>query len=216
MFYKRNLSLIFFIIFLFIIQQICLYFRSSVRVKEKYARIFYNKAISSNGNLVLKKNFLEKSIYFDPLYAKAYKELAMIYQKDNDFKKAFLYNLKAINLDFSLNESALYLGTVYLRNNSFIQASRYFNLARNFDYKNYLIYYYLGFTCEKLSFYQSAIQHYKDCIIFNPDFVLGKGKFFKLIEQYGNLPLVRDIIEEFRTHQDNDFEDVLAGIFKIY
>ena len=141
----------------------------------QYTADYYNeKGIEyfKRDNAQKAENFFKKALELNPMYAKAYNNLANIeVQKDNP-EKAIEYSNKALAIEPSYPESFYNLALIYKKKKDFANEIAYLDKAIQADPKYYQAYFTKGLAYYNAGNYEQAKYNFKEVLNLKNDHYL--------------------------------------------
>ncbi|MEI8389373.1 MAG: tetratricopeptide repeat protein [bacterium] len=141
----------------------------------QYTADYYNeKGIEyfKRDNAQKAENFFKKALELNPMYAKAYNNLANIeVQKDNP-EKAIEYSNKALAIEPSYPESFYNLALIYKKKKDFANEIAYLDKAIQADPKYYQAYFTKGLAYYNAGKYEQAKYNFKEVLNLKNDHYL--------------------------------------------
>lgn len=104
-----------------------------------------------------------------PLYAEAYNNLGVLYDKQNDYENALKNYAKAVNVQPGYAIAHQNLGLLFLRHRQFNEALKQFNNVVQLDENAFVAHYHLGNLYLGKDKLEQAEEHYRAALAMNPE-----------------------------------------------
>lgn len=115
------------------------------------------------------KRRCEKIIELRPNYAEAYNNLAILYDKKNDYANALKNYAQAVNLQPDYVKAHYNLGLFFLKHQKLNEALKQFNNVVEIDPGVFMAHYYLGNLYLERNQLDLAEKHYSEALSLNPE-----------------------------------------------